>query len=233
MRIEELTAGQDITLMVTAGDQKLEFLSTILECLPRKHMILAAPVIINGKILALQGKGLVVHMFIALPDDKPQIFRNITIQPVKKFDNSLCYTISTLEESKALNRRGAFRCYIGLDTQVQFGPTKSTIDAIIKDVSATGFAFTTGSEKEFERGETVHAVLNDHLDEIDKNYSFTLFGIIVRHYSLENGNVVYGCRFLNHIQGLENYIMLKERLRLQKSRGSYPEGKPDNSVTQL
>lgn len=233
MRIEELTAEQEITFMVTAGDQQLEFLSTILECLPRKHMVLAAPVLKDDKIVAFQGKGVIVHMVVSFPDSKPQVFQNVTVRPAKRSDNTFCYTVFTLAESKTLNRRGAFRCYIGMATHVQVGAHRSTVEAIIKDISTTGFAFTTDSEKEFTEGETVHAVLNDHFDEIAKNYNFALFGVIVRHYELENGNVVYGCRFLNHIYGLENYITLKERLRLQKSRGSYPGGNPDSPVTLL
>lgn len=220
MRIEELAPQQEITLLVIAKDQQLEFTTTVLDSLPRKHMIIAAPIMRNDKIISFQGSGFLVHLLVTLADQKPQFFQNVSIFTAKNNDESLCYTISSLTESKEFNRRGAFRCYIGMDTHIRVGANQTTVDATIKDVSATGFAFTSTASREFHLGEAVHAVLNDRFEETARSYSLHLYGTIVRSFTLENGIVVYGCKLSNKVVGLEPYIMEKERLRLQRSRGN-------------
>lgn len=219
MQIEDLAPEQPITLLVVAGDQQLEFSSTILEVLSRKHTVLATPVTKDDKVIAFNGKGILIHLIVTFPDEKPHIFQNVTIRTVKRKDDSLCYTITTIAESKVYNRRGAFRCYIGIDTHVRIGANRGAVDAILKDISMTGFSFTTSCEKEYAENDMVHAVINDYIEETCHSYSFHLFGTIVRHYPLENGYMVYGCKFNTKVSGLERYIMEKERIRLQKSHG--------------
>lgn len=220
MFIEELPSGQPITLMVIAHNQQLEFQSSVLECFPRKHMITATPVMKDGKIIAFNGKGILIHLIVYFADQKPIVFQNVTIQTARKDESSLCYIISTLAESKEFNRRGAFRCYIGIQTSIRCGTNRSTIPATIKDVSTTGFAITVSPENELKTGSSVHAVLNDYIEETSTNYSFHLIGNVVRSYTLENGNIVHGCQFNTRVIGLDRYLMEKERIRVQRNRGN-------------
>mgnify|MGYP001024546132 FL=1 len=221
MHIEDLTPEQSITLLVTVGDQKLEFPSLVLDFIPRKHMILAAPVLKNDKIISFSGKGITVHLVVSFSDKKPHIFYNVTIQTAKREDGTFCYMIASEEESKEFNRRGAFRCFVGINALIFVGTYKDGIRGNIKDVSTTGFSFTSYERnKEFKKFDVVQTELNDYIEETGQKYSFTLYGTIVRSYSLENNIVVYGCQFGNKIPSLERYLMEKERIRLQKSRGA-------------
>ena len=228
MRIEELAISQPITLLIHANDQKLEFPSTVLETFPRKHMILASPVMKNDKIISFSGKGIMTHVLVYLPDQKPLIFQNVTIQTTKDKNDSLCYVIYCVGEGREFNRRGAFRCYIGIDTHVRIGSHKGAIEATIKDISLTGFAFATRSDEIFSENDTVHAVVNDFIEETSKNYSFHLLGTIVRHYELESGLIVYGCQFKAKVMGLDQYLAEKERIRLQRSRTSNAKAKRES-----
>lgn len=221
MRLEDLSPSQAITLLIHIGNQQLEFPSHVLETFPRKHIIFASPVLKNDKIISFNGNGIVTHVVIYLPDQKPIVFQNVTIQTTKDKNDALCYMISCLTESKEFNRRGAYRCYIGIDTHVRVGSHKGAIQATIKDISSTGFAFTTHGERTFSEGDSVHAVVNDYIEETAKSYSFHLLGTIVRHYETENKLMVYGCQFSSKVVGLDSYLVEKERIRLQKSRTSH------------
>ncbi len=219
MRIEELNPSQSITFFVIAGDQKLEFPSTVLETYPRKHMIIAEPVLKNNKIVSFNGEGVQVHLIVNFSDQRPVIFQNIKILTSKNSDDSFCYVITCASESKEYNRRGAFRCFVGVSTMVRVSSEKDALEAIIKDVSATGFAFTLSAlDDELPVGATVHLVLNDYIEETGKNYSYQLMGSIVRSYSLESGKKVYGCQMNNRVIGLDRYLNEKERIRIQKNR---------------
>lgn len=219
MLIEELSAGQAIKLQAKIGEEIIEFESSVQDSLPRKHAILADVVRKNEKIISFRGKGLIVDLHVAPADSAPLVFKNVAIELRKKQDDSFCYYISTITEAKVLNRRQAFRCYVGVASTVQCGANRAAYDAVIKDVSITGFSITTSSENQFHENQVLHTVLNDYLEEIAENFSFQLYGIIVRCIDLENGQLVYGCRLNQRVPGLDAYIMKKERLRLKKTGG--------------
>ena len=73
---------------------------------------------------------------------------------------------------------------------------------------------------ELEINQTIHTVFSDRIEETFQNFSFHLYGIIIRKDELENGKVVYGCKLNAKVPGLENYIMLKERLRIKNKNGN-------------
>jgi hypothetical protein len=83
------------------------------------------------------------------------------------------------------------------------------------------FAQVTGlNGKLLEVNQTVHAVLNDHMDETAENFNFHLYGLVARIQELENGLFLYGCRLNNPVPGLEQYIIKKERAVLRKRQSS-------------
>lgn len=220
MRIEDLTPGQPITFLIVAKDQQLEFSSTVLEILPRKHTIISSPIMKDDKVISFHGNGILVHLLVPFPDQKPHVFRNVAVYTAKKKDDSLCYTITTIAESKEFNRRGAFRCFVGIDTSVRIGSYHSSLGVTIKDVSSSGFSFTTSYELKYSNDDIVHAVINDYIEETATKYSFHLLGTIVRRFKLENGIFVYGCKYNTRVAGIDRYIAEKERIRLQRSRGN-------------
>lgn len=219
MRIEELAPGQPITFIATIGEETMEFPSRVMELYPKKHWVIAAPVYLNEKVLSFRGKGLIVDLLACFEDIKPQLFKNIHVDLMRKADKSLCYNLSTLAESKPYNRRRYYRCYVGISTSIMYGANRSAHEIVIKDVSADGFSFVCGSDVEFDSEHLVHVVLNDYLEELAENFSFHLYGFIVRSYEVEGGRTVYGCRLNNRVAGLEAYIMKKDRIRIQKTGG--------------
>ncbi len=219
MYIQELEADKKLTLQVVIGSEQLEFAVTVLESVPKKHGIFTTAVMKDDKVLSFKAAGILTHLLVAFDEKKPHIFYNIAIQTLKSDDGSYCYFISTPAPSKEFNRRGAFRCFVGLRGSVQIGVGNSALDTVIKDVSSTGFSFVMpSSAKEFSSGGIAHILLTDYVKETGENFKFPLTGIIVRSYKMENGNMVYGCKLNAKVIGLDRYVLLKERLRLNKSR---------------
>lgn len=219
MKIEELTTGQSVLLSAKIGGEILEFETVIQDTLPRRHAVLADVVIKNDKVLTFHAKGLIVDLHYSPPDSSPMVFKNVAIALMRKSDNSYCYSISTIAEGKVLNRRQNFRTFIGRQSSVQCGTNRAAYDAVIRDISSTGFAVVLDSEVEFHENQVLHTVLNDQLEEFTEPYNFQLYGIIVRVQELENNLTLYGCRLNNKVQGLDAYIMKKERLRLKRMNG--------------
>lgn len=219
MRIEELTAGQSVTLLAHLNNEQLTFDTTIQEVYPKKRLVLAAPVYQNNKVVAFRSKNLIVDLLVNRNDAQPILFQNVTITLLKKPDNSLCYRLQTIAEGKIYNRRQNFRCFIGKEIIMQCGLNHSTCEAVLRDISVSGFSVVCDSDVKLDTNQIIHVVYKDYLEETDQSFVFHLYGIIVRTQELENGRILYGCRLNARVIGLDSYIMLKERLRLKKSNG--------------
>jgi len=219
MLITDLQPGLAITLIVQINSERMEFESEILEVIPRKRIVLAKPVYQNDKVISFRAKNLIVDILVTFTDEKPQIFKNVTVSLVKKADDSIYYNLQSIAESRVYNRRNHFRCYIGISVNIQYGANRSTCPAILKDISAEGFGFVCSNENEFYMEQVVHTVFKDYIEELNENFVFHIYGIITRAVPLDENRTIYGCRLNNKVPGLETYIMKKDRLRIFKSGG--------------
>ena len=120
-------------------------------------------------------------------------------------------------DGKNINRRNGYRCFIGTAVTIQVGVNHSTSQAILRNLSISGFSVVTGSDVQLSENQVIHTVYQDRIEEVSKNYSFQLYGLIVRKEELENGQILYGCRLNNAVLGLSNYLNLKQRLELKRN----------------
>lgn len=222
MRIEDLTPGLGVTFYVNIiNEQQMTFETIITEVNLKKHLIIAEAIIKEDKVLSFKSKkGISVDMVVAIPDEKPVLFQNISLETLKFAENSFGYNIGSSKEGIPYNRRNSFRCFIGNPTYLKGGRNLEEHSVILRDVSATGFSVTCGPEVELEIDQLVHVLLEDYIEETDRNYSFHLFGLTVRKQDLENGKFIYGFRLNNHVGGLENYLTQKQRIQLRKMHGT-------------
>lgn len=221
MKITDLSTGQSITIFVIIAGQQLEFESVIESVNAKKHTVYTTPVMKNDKVISFKGPGVQTHILVQLPDTKPLIFRNAIIATMKKEDGDFCYGVTASGPAVEFNRRNSYRCSIDIPCILKFGVGHATFDVFIRDVSLTGFSFVFKAEGQTcSQNQMVHVVLNDFIEELFENFSFHLYGIVVRIVELENGKVIYGCRLTEKIRGLDTYIAKKERLKIQRQRGT-------------
>lgn len=223
MRIEELTAGCNISFYVKIGkEQQLVFESSIIDVNPKKKLVLSEAILKNGKVLAFKGNGISIDMVAALAEGKPYFFENITIEPLRLADNTFCYNLSCANNGVPYNRRGSYRCFIGNPVFLRNSKEMKEYTVILRDVSATGFSITCDqtTELDLSTNQMVHVLLEDYLEEIDQNFTFHLYGLMVRKQEMENGKILYGFKLNSSVIGLDNYLTQKERLRIKKNRGT-------------
>ena len=219
MRIEEITAGQSVTLMATLNGEQLSFKTNVTDVFPKKKLFLADPVYRDDKVVTFRTKDLVVDLLVTRGDEQPILFKAISVTLMKKSDGSLCYNLSAPAEGKPINRRQNFRCYIGKAITMQCGLDRGTCDAVLKDVSVSGFAVVAAPNVNLEKNQVIHVLLEDFLEETKENYTFHLYGLVVRKEEISKGRFLYGCRLNNTVPGLDNYIMIKQRIQLRNSNG--------------
>ncbi|MBQ7926021.1 MAG: PilZ domain-containing protein [Lachnospiraceae bacterium] len=219
MYLNELIEGEKVTLLANINGETLTFDTTINQVSPGKNLVLVNVVFVDGKIVTFRGANLTIDLVVSPISDTPQIFKNVAITLVKKFDGTLTYSISSIASSKNYNRRDSYRCFVGVSTSVQKKLNAIPYDAVIKDVSAGGFSLVVPQDLKFENNQVIHVVLDDYLDELSEKFTFHLYGLVVRSEDLEKNRVLYGCKFNQKVNGIENYIMKKERIRLKKNSG--------------
>ena len=170
MRIEELVPELAITLFVNINGEQLTFETKILEVYPKKRLVLAEAIYHNEKVVTFRAKNILVDLLVTLGDNKPELFKNITVTLVKKADGTLCYNLSTFAESKPYNRRENFRCYVGIPSTVQCGSNKAAHVGIIRDVSVNGFAVVSDEDINLAQGQILHVVLKDYFEETAEKF---------------------------------------------------------------
>jgi len=219
MVINDLEPGREFKILILIGNQSMEFDSKVIGGVPKKHMIYAEPVIKDNKVLTFNGKGISANVVVTEKDMKPLIFRNATFSTLKYDDGRLCYGIVAPGLAVEFNRRDSFRCPVDIPSVAQIGLEKDTYNVIIRDISINGFSFCfTNDEQTAEVGQFVHTMLNDFIDGLFENFTFRLFGLIVREAELDNGKKLYGCKIVQPQKGIDTYIAKKERMRLLKQR---------------
>lgn len=220
MRIEELQPDQKISLLVNANGTPMVFESKVQDVYAKKHFVLIDAVYYEEKALSFRGKSVVVNMLVHPENEPPRLFKNVSSTLLKKNDGTFCYCIRTIAESVAYNRRDTFRCYVGLPSSIQCGPNNAAHEIIIRDISASGYSIVCDSRIALDLNHLIHVVLNDTVETPGREqYIFHLYGLVKRIEELENGSILYGCKLNNYVNGLEKYLMLKERLRLKRAGG--------------
>lgn len=131
-----------------------------------------------------------------------------------KYAGKMYHMISIPGEGNYMNRRQAFRQYVGEEmpiTVTRRGGEKDVLTVLVKDLSETGVGI-------------VSDVLMNVEDSIrlrisDAGYLMSINAVVVRiQEEKDNRDRVYGCQFTEKVPKLSQYIMQIQRDKLKASR---------------
>lgn len=131
-----------------------------------------------------------------------------------KYAGKMYHMISIPGEGNYMNRRQAFRQYVGEEmpiTVTRRGGEKDVLTVLVKDLSETGVGI-------------VSDVLMNVDDSIrlrisDAGYLMSINAVVVRiQEEKDNRDRVYGCQFTEKVPKLSQYIMQIQRDKLKASR---------------
>lgn len=189
--------------------QSLDF-PTVVSTVENDH-ILAEPVRIDGKIVGFAGDGVRLDLIFIRQDKPPFIWKNIRCLTVMS-GGAVRYQIIAFSEGYEMNRREAFRLFLGINGIVQMGLNRKAMEVIVKDVSETGFSFVST--------EDIEQVINmpARLVFMDLNRNYSLMGLIVRKVIIGPNKILYGCHLTVRNQELNRYITEKQRQQMSINR---------------
>ena len=138
MYIYELEKEEVVTLTIKMKERdKMEWKCPVLDTSVKGKCILVPPLKYEDKVLTFGSEGIIAEV-VAVRDGKPVIFKGCHVQYIK-FKDQKYHAIIAKENGVNLNRRSHFRVPIDEYCYVNHG--KATVDAIIKDIGFSGFAF--------------------------------------------------------------------------------------------
>lgn len=206
MKILDLEPGSEIIIEIRIQKQKLEYRTHIMEQI--KGSAFLEPIRLNGKSLNLSSKDVVINILYNDGDTPPLIWKNVSL-PAVSYKGEICYQCSEKTEGTIINRRNAYRLYVGLEGIAKVGTNKKTIAVMVKDISESGFAFVVyGGKINVSAGEPVRLVFNDGETHLN------LLGRIVRIIEMEHERYLYGCRLVVQNPDIPKYIAEKQRQKL-------------------
>lgn len=210
MLLQEMPADNKIIIELSIKGQKFEFPSKVVS--QGNNSIFIEPIRINGKVLTFNSSESVAVNIVMIRENKsPMVWKGVGVACVHEKSGSF-YKITASGEGFEINRRGAFRLFVGISGVAQLGINRKAVDVIVKDVSENGFSFVSSEDMKNVINMPVRLVFND----FNKNYS--LMGIIVRKVIINETKVLYGCQLSVNNSQLEQYINQKQRQMLSMNR---------------
>lgn len=210
MLLQEITGDNRIIIELSYNGQKYEFPSKFLK--KDGQYIYIEPIRINGKVLGFNSTENITVSLIMVRDAKsPIVWKGVGITTAYEKEGT-CYKVIASGEGYEVNRRGAFRLFVGISGVAQLGINKKAVDVIVKDVSETGFSFVSSEDMENVMNMPVRLVFSDF------NQNYSLMGIIVRKVVINEAKILYGCQLSINNTKLEHYISQKQRQMLAINR---------------
>ena len=210
MLLQEMPADNKIIIELSIKGQKFEFPSKVVS--QGNNSIFIEPIRINGKVLTFNASESIAINIVMIRENKsPIVWKGVGVACVYEKSGSF-YKVSASGEGFEINRRGAFRLFVGISGVAQLGINKKAVDVIVKDVSENGFSFESSEDMDNVINMPVRLVFND----FNKNYS--LMGIIVRKVIINEAKILYGCQLSVNNSELEHYINQKQRQMLSMNR---------------
>lgn len=202
MYISDLEVGTKLSVELDLdGKIPATLYSEVVQAIHSKRAILIQKLVKDDKIVTFNIDGLKITTTV-LTDNKPYIWRNCKIQYIKLNDKAY-HAIICKETGVQLNRRSHFRVGVNEYCYVNYG--KATVDALLLDVSFTGFEFIVGKWDGSEM-EYVNVSYHDSLLECDVN----LIGRVVRTEDKEDGKKLFGCYMIQK-DDVSKYINTRQR----------------------
>ena len=201
MLIKEVPKDAELTIEVSAAARKLEFKSQCIDT--GMNYLYARPIIIDGKRVSFEASVTLSVSLVYIREDKNTVTEN----------GKSMYKITSSVEGYEMNRRQAFRLFLGLGAVAQIGINKKAVNVILKDISENGFSFVGNEDIEVNKS-PVRLVFKD-TDE-----TISLMGVVVRKVKAGEKKIIYGCALTSCNTDIVHYINAKQRYYLSTAKNT-------------
>lgn len=210
MNAADVQSSHSVELEILMNGKKTTLITAVEKMLG--NLALLTPIHLNGKVVGFPPNCVVNFLYIE--ENHVYCWKNVHVKAIRH-ENKIYHCTELVADAEVLNRRGAYRVYIGkymlLTAFTADGPKKHTV--LVKDISETGLAFF--SKDEFTIGRTVrlHLTLNE-------KYELQLSCQVIRTQQFEERpELLYGCKLVEKNAQLTNYLMKVQQEKQRQKLG--------------
>lgn len=211
MKLYEIAQGEQIRIIAGTGKHTYEQMTSVELC--KDGVLLVKPMYYEDKLLNFNGEHLQISVVYVVNGEKPMIWEGCTIRYVQtktqKFHAVLCK-----KEGKHLNRRQAFRQYLGVPGTLTSELTRERKSVIVKNISTTGVSFVIDS---LDIGIEDIKEFRLEFEDVQKCLNIMLHGRVVREEFCEDKKV-FGAVLTKTNINLSTYIAQKQKQDMAKKR---------------
>lgn len=211
MKFTDFEMTHSVELEILHEGRKTILLTSVEGIINRS--VLLTPIHLDGKIVGFPPKYTV--NFLYPEDNQVYCWSDITVKAVR-YQNQTYHCVDLPNTAYVLNRRGAYRVYIGENMNIyQFGRAGAQLhEVLVRDISETGMCFM--SKEDFGIGRTIRLHLRSK-----NGYDFSMNAQLL--WKRENPNrmstYIYGCKFMDRNKLLSRYLMSVQQEHQRKKMG--------------
>lgn len=206
MKIQEIPEDSRINITVTREDTSAAFSSTIAHSF--SDCIFVEPFMYEDNLIAFDTPGIIIEMVVTREGEVPYVWKSVQITK-EVYENKVYHCIKAGTIGVKLNRRNAFRVFIGENGSAMEVPGNARLDVLVKDISSTGIGILIDDSLrcDLDVGKHVQVMFSDSV--ISANFNVT--ARVVRIVPVEDKNQhLYGCQFSKHYPQIDRYCAAKQ-----------------------
>ena len=211
MKLTDLEMTHSVELEILYEGKKTTLLTSVEGMI--KDSVLLTPIHLDGKIVGFPPKFIVNLLY---PEDgSVYCWSNVVVKAVR-YRGHIYHSVELPGSAIKLNRRGAYRVYIGENRLLYHRNLSGTkvYEVLVRDISETGMCYI--SKDNFEVGRPVHLQLR-----LAGGHDLNLRAKIL--WKRENPNrsttYLYGCKFTDKSKLLNSYLMNIQQEQQRKKLG--------------
>ena len=213
MKLWEIEQGEQIR--VVASTEKSKFEQTAFIEFSKDGVIFVKPMYYEGQLLNFDGEHLKISVVYIVNNEKPMVWEGCTIRYVQTKTQKF-HAIFCKRDGIHLNRRQAFRQYLGIPGKLMVESTRERKEVIVKNISTTGVSFVMESMDDI----TMDDIRKFQLEfkDTQERLNIMLQGEVIREEDVENKKV-FGALIKKTNVELSAYIAHKQKQDMARKRG--------------
>lgn len=209
MKLAEISNDELISVTISRGNTSASLVTEPAFVLGGDLYV--KPFTYNNAIVSFDAPGLTISMMAFRDDAVPYFWKYVQIVKLIK-DGEVYHCISSSMDGVKLNRRNAYRVFVGEDGEC-FVTTNKSVSVTIRDISANGIGLMVYEEdaSKFSFGMKIRISFSDS----PMYFNADLMARVVRVIKSEKGCVI-GCEFTAMYPEVSKYVAAKQ-LKLKKA----------------
>lgn len=211
MKLTDFEMAHSVELEIFHDGRKTTLLTSVEGMI--HNSVLLTPIHLDGKIVGFPAK-LTVNLLYP-EDNQVYCWSDITVKAVR-YRGHIYHSVELPGSAIVLNRRGAYRVYIGENRFIYHRTHTNTklYEVFLRDISETGMCYM--SKDNFEIGRTVHLQLR-----LTSGHELTIRAKILwkRENPNRNTTFLYGCKFTEKSKYLNSYLMNVQQEQQKRRMG--------------